>query len=70
MKNKKKTVQHKTPDPEALVLDSVTQLLQERGWKVLVIGGMSVEQPFGSANYNFQFVVKFTGAKYPKETPA
>lgn len=45
----------------------VAKFLKEKGWGVLVIGGIRIEQRNPSRKYNFELVVNFTGKKLEKK---
>lgn len=45
------------------MLDTVAKYLEQNGWKVLVIGSPSVRHDPGDLEFNYQFVLKFTGKK-------
>lgn len=46
-----------------LLLNSATKFLRSKGWKPIVIGGISIEQQQGFPRFNYQLVIKFTGGK-------
>lgn len=48
------------------MLQSVADYLTSEGWTVVVIGSPKVQKPVGSAEFNFEFVLRLTGAP-PKE---
>lgn len=60
MTKKKRT----TTDP----LEQIAKYIESKGWSVIVIGPAKIQQQIGAPEFNFEFVVNFTGAK--KETAA
>lgn len=61
MKKKTRT----KPDP----LKQIAKYIESKGWKVVVIGPAQIQQQTGSFKYNYEFVVKFTGAKKESAAP-
>lgn len=45
------------------MLNAVAAYLEANGWSVALVGGTSVQQQPHERKFNFEFVVKFTGAK-------
>lgn len=41
--------------------------LEINGWRAIVMGPPRIQQPFGSAKMNFEFVIPFTGGKVRKK---
>lgn len=56
---KKKKVKVTKRDP----LKQIAKIIESNGWKVLVIGSARIQQPLFANQYNYEFVVSFTGAK-------
>lgn len=50
------------PDGHAM-LGSVAKYLEKKGWKVLVIGSPRIEQQPGDLQFNYEFILRFTGKK-------
>ena len=42
---------------------AIGEFIESKGWKVMVIGSMRIEQRNPRTKYNFEFVVGFTGKK-------
>lgn len=53
----------KRRDAEDILLEQVAKYLDRKDWKVVVIGGISVQKPIASSKFNYEFVVRFTGGK-------
>ncbi len=50
-------------DLEDLLLETAGAYLKTKGWKVMVIGGMRIEQPMLNSKFQYQFVINFVGKK-------
>jgi hypothetical protein len=46
---------------------AIAAYLKEHGWNVVVAGEARVEHLPGDADFNFQFVLRFTGSKPEEE---
>lgn len=51
------------------MLQAVADYLAANGWEVAVIGGSKVQHVPGQSAFNFEFVLKFTGAPPPGVKP-
>lgn len=59
-KRKKSVAKKNVIDP---MLSAVAEFLERREWKVLVIGSPRIQQQPGDLQFNYEFVLKFTGKK-------
>ncbi len=48
-------------DPDQAMLQAVADYLERNGWKVVVIGSPRVQKQPGEREYNYEFVLRFTG---------
>lgn len=56
----------KQPHEADAMLNAVADYLKSNGWNVVVIGSPRVQKPIGEREFNYEFVVRFTGSQ-PKE---
>lgn len=59
MKKNKKPKPRSKPDP----LRQIAKYIESQGWRVVVIGPARIQQPLGSREFQFEFVVNFVGSK-------
>jgi len=57
----------KKTDKENKLLKEICDYLKTKGWGVLTIGGMRIEQRSFTQKYKFEFVVNFVGKKKEKK---
>lgn len=50
------------------MLGLVAAFLQSKGWNVVVIGSPRIQKPPDDAEFNYEFVLRFTGSPPKKET--
>jgi hypothetical protein len=50
-------------DPFGRLTLEIGRYLNTIGWQAVVIGGARIQQQAGERQYNYEFVVKFTGGK-------
>lgn len=53
---------------ENRMLRSVGQFLEEHGWKAMVIQADRIQTLPGGNGFNYEFILRFTGAKQPATT--
>lgn len=55
-------------DPFGRLTQEIGRYLETVGWRAIVIGHARVQQQAGERQFNYEFVVKFTGGK-KKDAP-
>jgi hypothetical protein len=56
------------PDRFVIMAKAIARYLEDKGWRVIVVGDTRIQQPFGERQFNYEFVTRITAHK-PEPKP-